>query len=303
MNYSSILNRAWQIAWQHRFLWIFGLFAGIGQAGNGFQYDFGSGENTPTMFTPALDEGLFYPEVLLLIFAGVLLAVVVLIVLSAVAKGALIGSVQRLDRGETANFKTGVSDGFKNFLSILGIGLVIGLAVTIFVLILAALFIIPIVVSFSNDSVVAGFILVGLAVLTLLLVVIPLLLATGVVSTYAEAARVVERKGVFSSISRGVSLLRARLGNSAILFLINLGLSMGFGLVLVLAGLITIGPAMLLVKQSIIAAVLLALPGAAVLILASAVFQTFVSSYWTLAFMEMTDHDEEGENHDDDYAI
>ena len=42
-NFGEILSRAWQIVWKHKVLWVFGILAGCGRGGSGFNSGGNSG--------------------------------------------------------------------------------------------------------------------------------------------------------------------------------------------------------------------------------------------------------------------
>src|SRR5690349_23085226 len=47
-NFGDVLNRAWQIIWKHKVLWIFGVLAGCSRGSSGFRGSSGGGGNGGT---------------------------------------------------------------------------------------------------------------------------------------------------------------------------------------------------------------------------------------------------------------
>lgn len=300
MDYSGIIGRAWRITWKYRALWLFGFPAGGAGIGNVFGFNTGPGNNSEPFSSlggtpigglpPSVSVGL-----VIAIFAAIVFLVIAFIVLSAIARGALIGMVRRIDGGEVPTVGVGLSDGFKNFLSIIGISIAIWLPLFVVAGIVLALSfgpaLIALINNFRSPTPPPSFILLmflGFIVATA--IILPVAVVLGVLNTYAESFRVIEGHGVFTSISKGYRLLWERKGQSAAVWFIALGLSVAFGLVVGIVGLVMIGPAIFIFAKKPLPGILLAIPGIAVLTLASAVFQSFISSMWTLAFLWLSGH-------------
>lgn len=305
MDYSAIISRAWDVTWKNRALWLFGFL--VGGAGTNWIYQLSSiGSDSPAAFrgdifkgaesigsaaplnTPSLPLG-----ALIAILFGFILFVIVMAIVSAVARGALIGLVRRADMGEAVTIRAGFSDGLKNFLAIIGISLAIWIPAIILGILVPLAFLVPaftaFAVSLNQENPPPA--LIAAVLLGLLLyaaVVLPIAIILSLINIYADSYRVVEGSGVFTSISKGFRLLRERKGASAAFFFIVLGLSLAFAFAAGFIGLTTILTSSSIFSGKPLLGIMLAIPGLAILILASSVFQAFVSSTWTLAFLSMS---------------
>ena len=123
-------------------------------------------------------------------------------------------------------------------------------------------------------------------------------IALSVVVAFAQRAIAVEDVGPLASLHSGWRLLRAHLRESALLWLLNVGLAIGAGLAagllaLVLAA-VLMGGGMLLyavvgMDTGVIAyAAVGCLAMLVALLLAAAVVNTFFWSYWTLAYLRLS---------------
>ncbi len=240
-----------------------------------------------------LDGASLQPGLLMAAIFGIILVGVALVVVSAMAKGALIGLVRRIDSGEASSVRAGFSDGFRNFLAIIGISLSIWIPAFIVGFLALLAFSIPAFVAFAGglgrENPPPTLILaVLLGVLVFVAVALPVAAVLSIINTFAESYRVVEGSGVFTSISKGFRLLRERKGASAAFFFIVLGLSIAFAIAAGFIGLVTMVPAASAFSKAPFLGVSLAIPGLAILILASSIFQAFISSTWTLAFLSLS---------------
>ena len=101
---------------------------------------------------------------------------------------------------------------------------------------------------------------------------VPIALALALLSTFANRACMLEATGVWASYQRGWSVLRTNLGGALILFLLQIAISLGLGILLFIPGIVValcclLWPLMLLVEGAITA---------------------YFSTVWTLAWREWT---------------
>jgi hypothetical protein len=243
-----------------------------------------------------------------LIVALVVVGVVLLlafVAMTLISHGALAESVAALDRGEGRRFSSGWRAGLGNFWRVLGyyvvffliaLGLLVAIGVPI-ALLIAGTF----ALTDSVGARVAVAVLAGLLVILLLIVVfVPL----SIVAQYSLREVVVRREGVFASVGGGYGVFRRNVGRSLLLWLINLLLGIGVTIAVVLAlgivGLVLFLPTILLafaemsaaaVVTGIVAGVIL-LP---IILAVSGATGAFFHSYWTLAYLRLTGHREDGE--------
>jgi hypothetical protein len=309
MDYSRIIQEAWRLTWAHRFLWLFGLFAGASGGtcgGSGFNSgSFNSGGGADRMFDD-IDgrqvERVFSQigawvanniGVILLATAVLMLIGLVFLVLHFIAKGALIASSARLALGEGATRSEGWALGRRfawRYARLTVLAFLIGLAILLVVGVGVLL------------VVVAGQISTALAVL--LGIVLGLVgfagvivggIALGIALAYAERAIAIDDLGARASLRRGIAVLRMRLGPSFILWLISLALAIGVGIAIAIVAVVLLLPIGGAVAVTYMAAGLSAttiLVGAAALLLfflglwlVSGVASAFMSTFWTLGYL------------------
>ncbi len=315
MNYTSILRRAAEITWRHRALWLFGILlalfsggsgggggGGGGSGSSGVQYQFGSGD---------LSRLSISPDVTVAVVAAIILAVVVfvvvMIVLSIVvgytARGALIGMVDEVERTGTTSVSSGFRTGWARFLRLFAIALVIGLPVGIaLVLLLLILVGLPVVVAViaASQEIVALAVLAGVAAVGLFLFWLLLAVVTGAaieaLSEVMYRRCVLEQEGVVESIREGYWMVRRNLRDVGLTWLILFGINLAFGIVMLPVGLIGFGLAAApgfaaWALAGVPAALLTALPFlliiVAALVVVQGIYLVFQSAVWTLVYREI----------------
>jgi hypothetical protein len=232
---------------------------------------------------------------------GLMLAalVLVLIVLSFIARGALIWSVGQVSRGEPAGFRSGWAVGerlgwryFRLWLLEIAIGILITVLVAIVVGILVLL-------AQLGDTarvlaIIAG-VLLGLAGFVAAII---FFIAFTVVVELAERAIGIDDFGARASLRQGYELLRANLWPSALVWVISIAIAIAAGIVLLVPAAIVGIPMAAAVVGSYAAAGLtaptIAIGLLAVLILIAvmwvlgSVSSAYLSSYWTLVYLSLT---------------
>jgi hypothetical protein len=251
----------------------------------------------------------------LVILAALLCLVIFLIIIGvvvrAVARSALIGMVRQVTTTETVTVTDGWRWGWSSrawrlFL----VGLVIGIPVAIVSMVLIVLALSPLLLLLTEETglMVLGVVLTvaaGLGVILLLTVI------SAVITPLQELAwrrTVLAETGVLASLSETVSLIRRHLKDVVLIWLLLIGVAIGWGIVALvvvlpvglIAGLVVGGiPAALVyaVSGSWVGAAVAGLPlGFLALLLitsfATGLYMVFNSSVWTLAYLEVADSDE-----------
>ncbi|HEX2728507.1 MAG TPA: hypothetical protein VHM16_02060 [Rubrobacteraceae bacterium] len=303
MNYGEIISSAVRLTWRNKFLWFFGFFAGASASfnfpGGGGSGDGGIGGGLPAPLRSIVswvqdNLALFLTVVITL---GVLI-VVVGIVLSMISQGALAESVAALDRGEERRFGTTWRAGTANFWRVLGLKLLFILISIGVSLILTLVLVAPTVgIFFATESVAARVIAVIFAVLAGIALLVLIFIPLAVIGQWALRRLVVDRDRIWESIRSGFGLFRRNIGRSLLVWLIQLGLMLGAGIVMLIAliilGLLLVGPAFLLIRADYTAlAITVGAIGGTILLavffVLSAILGTFNSSYWTLAYLRLS---------------
>ncbi len=232
----------------------------------------------------------------------VVLLVVVGIVLAVISQGALAESVAALDSGEERRFGSTWRAGTANFWRVLGQKFLFVLISLGFSLALALIVGLPAVgVFFVTQSTAVRIIVVVLAALAGIALLVLFLIPLAIIAQWALRQLVVDRDRIGESIVTSYSFFRRNIGRSLLVWLIQLGLMIGAGIallvIMIILGLLLGGPAFLLFRADYVAAaVAVGIVGGAILLAAfcilSAILGTFNSSYWTLAYLRLTNPSE-----------
>ena len=293
MDYKELVVKSFALAWRHKWLWVFGLFAGGGGVGGGFNFNFGPGSfdrsepGTDPRFRAFLYQvGRWALDNLALIIALAVAAALLILfffILNIIAQGSLIGAAERLDKDEETTFGQALGVGLHNFWSLLG-----------FFLLLALVILVPLgfVAAFAAALALVSPLTLILFV-PLIFVLIPVFLAAGIIGLLGARGIVIDGLGASAALADAWRLFWRRLGPVILTWLISMGLGIAFGFILVIAMLMTLGPIVVaaylafrtgfsLVKLGIFIFIGVAFL-AAVWIVAAA-FNTYMSVYWTVAY-------------------
>jgi hypothetical protein len=309
MNYGDLIRDALRITLHNRYLWFFGFFAGgtgtnfvgnVPSGGGNFNFDdFQRPGSDLSGLTAQVGQGLSETVVILGIVVVVLLIALFFIILAIISQGALADSVAALDRGQERRFGSSFSSGMGNFWRVLGYYVVfflVGLGLLMVIAIPVALLIGGTFAATQSTGVrVSVAVVVGiLAVLLLIVVFIPL----SIIGQYALRDIVVRRERVLGSVGSGYGHFRHNIGRSLLLWLIQLGLSIGIGiafiLVVAIVALVLFIPTIALAIADSSRATLLAagIPAGLIVfilfLVATGAIGTFSHAYWTLAYLRLT---------------
>ena len=306
MNYGDLIRDAFRITLRNRYLWFFGFFAG-GTGSNFFgNVPSGGGNFNPDDFRQSstmlsaiqLGQGLSNAALIVGIVIVALILALFFIFLAIVSQGALADSVAAIDRGEGRRFGTAFGSGMGNFWRVLGyyvvfflvsLGLLVAIAIPVALLIGGTF-----AATQSTGARISVAVIVGLlAVLLLIVVFIPF----SIIWQYALRDIVVRGERILGSVGSGFSLFRRNIGRSLLLWLIQLGLSIGiaiaFILLILVVGLVLFIPTIALAVAdyttgAIIAGVIAGLILLPILLVATGAIGTFSHAYWTLAYLRLT---------------
>ncbi|OGO49371.1 MAG: hypothetical protein A2Z30_03640 [Chloroflexi bacterium RBG_16_64_43] len=224
MEYGEVLSRSWKTVWKHKVLWIFGILAGCvggnggGSSGGGSNtgYEVSGGDLPPAMQQYVNEFGQMIAEtpwwVFVLIGLGILALAALFIYLGFTGRIALIRGSRMADEGaERLGFSELFSASAHYFWRVFGlnllVGLVIGLALLIFVI---SMFFLAIGT-------------LGVALLCLLpiaCVVFILAWIVSVVLQLANVALVSDDLGIMDGLRRGWETARANVGPVLVMALI-----------------------------------------------------------------------------------
>lgn len=251
--YRKILKQAAGIAWRHKYLWFFGLFASL--VGNAVEYEALSqilAGGAPRNFFPNLqriiETGVFSgktltnigkimsedPFSLFALLAVGLLTLILsayLIWLAIVSQAALINSSADIMAGKSAkavSIQNGVATGSKNFWPVLGLNILIKAAIFIIFSLLS----LPVILAAGGIGAAAA----NFIYLILFLILVPLALGFALMIKYSMAYVVIRGSGFLESVKQGWRLFiknwLVSLEMAIILFFINLFAGLALSLVI-----------------------------------------------------------------------
>lgn len=308
MDYGGLIGDAVRITWRNKYLWLFGVLPSAGLMGGSFSPPSNFRNLDPAtekMLDAALANfergarSLVSENLFLVVMIGALLLLIYLLffLTGVLCRGALVESVAATDGGERRDFTSTLRAGRSSFWRVL-------VQVLLFALIWAGLLFIvglPMIFLFvkmaGNVRALQAIAFVNAMSLAALLVAI-LFVPVGIVAQFALRELVVGERGVLASIGGGYRLFRRNPGRSLLVWFIQVVLMVGAGIpiaitTLVMAVALAI-PAIVLAiaghgSAAMAAGAVAALTLLLALALVYAILGTFSSSYWTLAYLRLTD--------------
>ncbi len=323
MNHTKVLKRAWHIVWSYRALWVFGFLLAL-TAGGG-----GSGGGNPLVQLNLGGEdfagsGLRLERIpsnvgSMLLAIGIIVAclIVLLIIVAAIARYvAATALIRMVDDHEETGRKRSIRQGFRmgwsrSAFRLFLIQLVVGLPIAVVFILLFALALAPLLL-WATGAEAAGaigtVITVGLCIIVILLAIVVSLILS-VLKPFFQRVCVLQQMGVTESIRQGYAMVRGNLKDVGLMWLITVGLRIGWMILMIPAALL------LLVVSGALGGLLALLAGGltglvfegaapwivggvvgipifilmlvAPLSLLGGLFEAFLSSTWTLTYREL----------------
>ncbi|HEX2923822.1 MAG TPA: hypothetical protein VHS28_07335 [Chloroflexota bacterium] len=315
MDYGSLIGQAWRMTWRYRFLWVLGLFApssvgSCGYGGGGPQYRFDSSDfrrlppdlqgvvyDLANWFSANANTVIFFAIVAMIL--GVLLALVFMVI-STIAQGGMSVATSDLALGRPSTLRVAFSAGLHLFWRFFGLLLImIGLFIVVALLVGAGVVLAVLAArSVGGTAQMVLVVALGLLAFALFLVAIPFFIAVSIAVAFAQRAIAVEDVGPIEALRVAFRLIRQRAGTSILVWLVDVALSIGggllvlFGIVVLLVPLGVLGVLVFTIVglsagfvAYVVAAVLLLIVGAWVL---GAIANVFFWNYWTLVYLNFT---------------
>ncbi|MCB9109811.1 MAG: hypothetical protein H6634_01045 [Anaerolineales bacterium] len=304
----KILTRSWQIIWNYKVLWIFGIFAGFANSNGGSSNSGGSGSSngrTPSSFTGNPDHVFgqiqdFFQQHMLIIIA--VCAAVVVLTLAFYALGmmgriGILKGVYKVEGGASSlTFAELWSESMPYFWRFFGMNILVGLAVLVLVLVVMVPF-------FFVGAATAG--LGFLCLLPLICLMIPLAWVVNVIMEQGQAAIVAEDIGIVDGFKRGWEIAKSDIVGMIVLSLV-LGIGSGIiGLIIALPIIAAVipfvfsminyqtGDTLPVTVWISVACCGIYLP---ILIGLSGILTAYVKTAWALSYMQLTKAPEPPEN-------
>jgi hypothetical protein len=312
MDYWKTLKKTWQVIYQHPYLWLLGLLAG---GGGGFQfgYQFSAGDldsiknffknqdknideviaqvaraaGEKPVFQQIVDYLTGHWVLALSISIILFLILILLLILSISCEGGLIGAVSKIDKGGKSSFWTSVKTGFKYFWPIF----LIRLLLPLLLLLVLAILISPVIGAAIYQLPILS---LGWGIIMLILL-FPLTIFTGIWIALSIRIVVLGDQGFISAVRKGCQLIKRRLGEVIIVWLIDLAVrvTVGLGVVFVsliaifILGGISLFLGLLLAPIGLIIGSLSALALIVGLLIVNGFISSFSAGFWTLSYQEI----------------
>lgn len=305
MDYVSILKRAWKVTWEHKALWVLGIFAGV----SGCTFGGGTGGDVSTggMRRPNeadLERLADQLQQYLPLIAAVLVFVIFLSFLfwifAVAARGGLVVGVSACEEGTPRRLGELWQAGFARFWSLVGIDVMLSLPLIAVALAVAAMILVPLAATVFMDgepgpelaAPLCGSLVIG----------VPLLLVGtfvfGILRLIAQRYVMLGGQGAVEATVNAWRFFRARFVDSAVMWLLNavLNIAAAFALAIpvVAIGIAVAVPLAVATRAGIglggvlaLAGLLLAVVGVIALAF-NAVWGTFTSALWTVFFRDVT---------------
>jgi hypothetical protein len=283
MDYENLFSRAWDIVWKNKFLILLGVFIVLGGAGGGGssqgQYTFSHndlewGEFPQIELGGSIQDWLPGPLVtggIVVVLAALLLFAAAFWILGTLSRGGLIHGVNQIELGNSTNFSEALQAGWNKGWNLLGIGLVPAIPG----IVLLAVGMVALVSLGGFRALTQGdfqFFEVGIFLPFIILgcLMIPVSLVLTLLRTFANRACVLAGHGVISAYRYGFDVLGQNLAPALLLFLIQIAIRIGIGMIL-------------LIPRFLMSLCCFLWP---LIILIEAAFTTYYSTLWTLAWNE-----------------
>ncbi len=307
-SYRSILKQAWNIAWKHKYLWLFGLFASIAAASGSFEYSLLANGlqsnpiensyyhiNSMVMVGNAIAAfcvgfiNLFSYNILTIINTLTVLIITATLIISFIwlsisSQGALVISVKKLlsqkKKEATINIKESLTKGHQNFWPVFGLNILVKALIGL------ALFIIGVPLLFlavQGQSYLAFIYTLSFIILT------PIAISLLLIVKYAIAYKIIDDETFVDSLKKAWTLFQnnwlVSVEMGIILFIVSF--LVGFVILIIIS--IFIFPYIFFAASygfGALVAVLMFLALALILFIGS-LLTTFQVSAWTSLFLEL----------------
>jgi len=298
INLGTILTRAWQIIWNHKVLWVFGVLAGFAngggsgnssnrsssefnQNGNSNPFQGGEMEQFSRQFTD------FFQRYMLIIIAVCVFIIILSFVFYALGMMGRIGilkGVFKLEQGASSlMFAELWSESMPYFWRFFGLNLLVGLA-----------FLVVMLPFFAIAFLTMG---LGLAcLLPLLCLLVPVAWVVGVIVEQAQAAIVAEDLNMLDAFRRGWEIVRSDVGGMVALALILgiggaiIGFVLALPIIVALLPLIFAAPSMdsfSSVPPAVWVSLTCCVVYFPVLLVLNGILQSYVKTAWALSYLQL----------------
>lgn len=281
MDHGKLVRRAFEIAWQYKSLWLFGLFAAGGVTTLNFDLNSGDLGITPETTWPFVQ---IRHEILVSLIVAALTLGLVLFVMNLLADAALIDAVNRLERGGVYRFSYSFSTALDMFFKFLGLALLAMFAAIAF---FGLLVLFGALAFYLHKAIGVLYVLIAIPI-----VIIGIFLLYSLLEL-SKRAIVVRRVSIGDGIEEALRLLKRNLSATVILVLIIIGLSIGLSIAMTIVWLMANLPISTVIVAlgygfvpALIAAIIMGLP---ISLVAGGISGTFFSALITKFYFELVE--------------
>jgi hypothetical protein len=288
MDYGRVVNKSFEVAWRFKSLWILGLFAGGSTTGFNWptnlsenlgleDIDFSTRHFGLDFWDSWIPEGLVISLLLWLFFIGLLF-----LIMHFVGVAGLIDAANKITRGGRYRLGESFSTGFRHFWQFLALGVGLFFFIVGFIVFIALF----IVLLFKLHTVLG---ILGL--LFIVPIVFCFAVASGNIYSLAQRSIVVRGNSIGDGLEEGYRLFRHNIGKNIVIFLVDIGLSIGLWLLaLIVWGIVGIPIAAIVIASGLgwVAAILLGLLlGLPVSLVVGGFGGTVLTNLYTLFYFEL----------------
>ena len=316
LDYLGVLKRAAEITWKYKFLWVLGILialaSGGGNSSSSLNAQF-SGSNTSqasSSFGTMVDAYLA-----LVLFIIVIIGVLgfVVWVLSIMANAGLIDSVAKIQKREKTSLSDAFGIGARSFFRMLGVIILSGLLGMLgfieFIVCLGSVIVAGVGAGMmlSNDQtmIFGVFCLIALILIGVFLLIVVIAgiaaktIAVVVIEVFAYRFLVIKRTKVVESIREAMKLISSRMSQTVVMYLLLMLVSFVASVILLIPGLLLFMLAFPVLASGIMAknfgiisiSIGLFFIMGIVMVFLNGILQTYMSTAWTLAFIQLTDEE------------
>lgn len=311
-SYRALLKQAWKIAWNHKYLWFFGLFASLTIAGGSTEYQVLHQNLQSNLIDGtynylggllALSDllrnlwlgliTLFQQNVLVVIntFSLLLITITFLFVfiwLAVCSQAALVGDVKKLlsngkKKADGPTIREGLTNGSRHFWPLLGLNILVKILIHLSFFIIS----LPLLFMVIRDVVVL------VPVYTLLFIIfLPIAVSISLLFKYSIAAAVLDKKSFVAAIEQGYRLFKKNwlvsLEMAVLLFLVTffVGLATLLILFLFILPLFLVG----VFFQAIWLSVIMLLIAFFIVVLVGSFLTTYQTASWTQLYLDLKEN-------------
>ncbi len=281
MDYGRIISRSFEIAWQHKWLWIFGMFAAATGFNLKFEYLLGISPSNP--FDMTMMENID-PKALIASYLGLLPLGIIMGLMALFSTASIIDSVNRIERGGSYSFSSAFSAGIDYFFRIIGLGIIFFVVTMVYFMSVVLLIVLL--------SKISG-ILAGFASFIMFFVSIIIGLAALQVLNIAYRVIVLRNSGIIEAIGESVQLVKMYFGKNVAAFFIIFGFGFGFAMMVGIMWFILNFPIDAMIQAmhltslpAMLAALFIGMP---LTYLLAGYFGVFTTTFMTLFYIELVD--------------